>query len=60
MDVTTIDLETAPHLRVGEEVTLLGTEGGTTIDAAAIAQWAGTIPYDVLCRIGPRSARVYV
>jgi alanine racemase len=60
MDVTTVDLTEAPALRAGDEVTLLGTEGDASIDAADIADWAGTIPYDVLCRVGTRVLRVYV
>ncbi len=60
MDLTTIDLSQAPHLRVGDPVTLLGSEGNVTIDAQQIARAAGTISYSVLCGISARVKRVYV
>jgi alanine racemase len=59
MDVTTIDVTECPSLRTGDTVTLLGSEGGVTLDAQQLAQTAGTIPYDVLCRISARVKRVY-
>jgi alanine racemase len=46
----------------GDEVVLLGSQGGEswqTIDAREMAAWIGTIPYEVLCRLGSRVARRY-
>ena len=61
MDVSTIDLTTAPQLRAGDAVTLLGEEGdGARIDAQQIARVAGAISYSVLCGISARVAHVYV
>ncbi|MEO7649420.1 MAG: alanine racemase, partial [Bryobacteraceae bacterium] len=60
MDLTTIDLSAAPHLETGDEVTLLGQEGETKLDAQQIARVAGTISYNVLCSISARVRRVYV
>jgi alanine racemase len=60
MDLTTIDLSHTTALAAGGEVTLLGTEGSASLDAEQIASVAGTISYDVLCRIGARVRRVYV
>ena len=60
MDLTTIDITHVPHLRPGDEVTLLGTEGEVTLDAQQIAQMAGTISYNVLCGISARVKRIYV
>jgi alanine racemase len=60
MDLTTIDITHSPHLKVGDAVTLLGTEGGLTIDAQQIARTAGTISYGVLCGISARVKRIYV
>lgn len=60
MDLTTIDVTHAPQLAAGDEVTLLGTEGDTTLDAQQIARMAGTISYNVLCGISARVKRVYV
>jgi len=60
MDVTTIDLSGAPHIRPGDAVTLLGGEGDAALDAQQLARMAGTISYSVLCGINPRVKRVYV
>jgi|SRR5690348_3654479 len=60
MDLTTIDITGSPDLRVGDAVTLLGTEGTVSIDAQQIARTAGTISYAVLCGISARVKRVYV
>jgi len=60
MDVTTIDVTPSPQLRVGDAVTLLGSEGDAVIDAQQIARLAGTISYGVLCGISARVKRVYV
>lgn len=60
MDLTTIDITQSPQLKVGDSVTLLGTEGGLTIDAQQIARIAGTISYGVLCGISARVKRIYV
>ena len=60
MDVTTIDISHAPHLRAGDSVTLLGREGDATLDAQQIARTAGTIAYAVLCGISARVQHVFV
>jgi alanine racemase len=60
MDLTTIDVTQSPGLRVGDPVTLLGTEGNVSIDATQIAKLAGTISYSVLCGIHARVKRMYI
>jgi alanine racemase len=60
MDLTTIDVTQCEPLAPGDPVTLLGTEGGLSIDAQQIARTAGTISYSVLCGIHARVKRVYV
>ena len=60
MDLTTIDITHCPELKVGDPVTILGTEGSVTIDAQQIARAAGTISYSVLCGISARVKRMYV
>src|SRR5207253_2955290 len=60
MDLTTIDLSHAPELAAGDEVTLLGEEGESRLDAQQIAKTAGTISYNILCSISSRVRRVYV
>lgn len=60
MDLTTIDISHAPYLKPGDVVTLLGSEGGVSLDAQQIAKTAGTISYNVLCGISARVKRVYI
>jgi alanine racemase len=59
MDVTTIDV-TGIEVAPGDAVTLLGADGGESIDAQQIAKLAGTISYSVLCGISSRVVRLYV
>ena len=58
MDMTTIDLTAAPHARVGDAVTLLDADPLSPASVYALAEWAGTIPYEIVTRIGPRMIRV--
>ncbi len=44
----------------GDEVILLGEGGDQAITAGELADWAGTIPYEVLTNINTRVPRVYV
>jgi alanine racemase len=60
MDLTTIDLSHTEALRPGDDVTLLGQEGETRLDAQQIARVAGTISYNILCSISARVHRVYI
>ena len=48
-----------PAARNRRPVTLLGSEGGVSIDAQQIARVAGTISYSVLCGIHARVKRIY-
>ncbi len=42
---------------VGDEAVLIGTQGDHTITATEIAEHLDTIPYEVICGIGPRVER---
>jgi alanine racemase len=55
MDLLTLDVTDCPHLAPGDALTLFGPEGPT---AADLADWATTIPYAILCALGPRVARI--
>jgi len=59
MDMTLIDITDVPEARVGSDVVLLGSQGTETISAIDIANWQESIPYEVLCNIGPKVNRVY-
>ncbi|HEU4439585.1 MAG TPA: alanine racemase [Methylomirabilota bacterium] len=52
-----IEWETAYN---GDVVTLLGRDGDQIITCEHLAEWAGTIPYEVLTNINTRVPRVYV
>lgn len=43
----------------GDRVTLIGGNGGAEITVQDLAEWAGTIPYEVLTNINTRVPRVY-
>lgn len=43
----------------GDEVILLGRNGHDAITAEELADWAGTIPYEVLTNINTRVPRIY-
>jgi alanine racemase len=58
MDLTVIDLTDVPSARPGDEVTVLDSDPLSPVSAYRLAEWAGTIAYEVFCRIGPRVKRV--
>lgn len=59
MDLVTIDVTDVPHAAVGDEVILLGSQGGESIAAEEIAALTGTISYEVFCNVSARVPRVY-
>ena len=44
----------------GDEAILLGEMGGQRITVEDLAEWAGTIPYEILTNINTRVPRVYI
>jgi alanine racemase len=59
MDMTMVDVTDVPDAAVGDEVVLLGAQGGLRIGADELASKLGTISYEVLCAIGKRVPRRY-
>ena len=59
MDQITVNIEWDSAYN-GDEVLLIGEAGGTVITADDLAEWAGTIPYEILTNINTRVPRVYV
>jgi alanine racemase len=57
MDQTVVDVTDIPAAAVGDEVVLLGSQGGVSVDAWDIADLTGSIPWEVLCAIGSRVPR---
>jgi len=60
MDLTTVDVTDVPAAALGDEVTVIGASGEETLGADQVAEWAETIPWEVLCGIGSRVPRLYV
>jgi alanine racemase len=60
MDQTVLDVTEIPGVVAGDEVVILGTQGGETITAFDHAEAAGTIPWEVFTRINARARRVGV
>lgn len=52
-DVTGLDISP------GDEVVIIGAQGDDRIDAREMAASVGTIPWEVVCRVGSRIERVY-
>jgi alanine racemase len=60
MDYFMCDLTEVQEAQVGDEVTLLGTQGQEEIRAEAWARELGSISYEVLTGISERVPRLYV
>jgi alanine racemase len=58
MDMITVDVSDV-QVDTGDEVVIIGPQGGDRIDVREIAAAIGTNPYEVLCRVGTRIERIY-
>lgn len=58
MDMATIDV-TGIDVAPGDEVVIIGEQGEESLGVREIAASIGTIPYELLCRVGARIDRVY-
>jgi len=59
MDFIGVDVGDAP-VEVGDEAVVFGAEGEARMPVEDVAAAAGTIPYEVMVRVGPRVPRVYL
>ena len=60
MDQMMVDVTGMDDVRPGDEVMLMGTQGGETITADELGAWAGTIGYEVLLAATNRVHRAWV
>jgi Alr-MurF fusion protein len=60
MDSLVVGLAAAPAAAAGSEALLFGAHHGAVLRPEEVAAQAGTIPYELLARLGPRIQRVYV
>ena len=62
MDMMTVDVSDLGDVQPGDEVVIIGRQGSESwqqIDAREMAAAIGTIPYEIVCRIGARIERQY-
>jgi len=60
MDLMMIDVSKVEAVQVGDDVVLMGRDGSEEVTCAELAEKAGTIPWEIVTRIGTRVRRVYV
>lgn len=58
MNMVMVDVTDIPDVRVEDEAVLLGAQGDERITAEQLAEWVGTINYEVTTRIGGHVPRV--
>lgn len=60
MDQLMADASSLDEIQIGDEVTLIGTDGSECILADELAGYQASINYEVICDIGKRVPRVYL
>jgi alanine racemase len=60
MDHVMLDVTDVPGVAAGDEVVVVGGQGGVVVPADELAEWCETISYEVLTSVGKRVPRVYV
>lgn len=53
MNLAMVDISDIPQAGLEEEVVLLGRDGEERVSAETMAEWAGTINYEIVTRISP-------
>ncbi len=59
MDSMTVDLSGCEEARVGSDVLILGRYGDWLVAPEELAAKIGTIPYELMVRVGPRVQRIF-
>ena len=60
MDLLMLDITGIPGVKQGDEAILIGTQGSESITAEDVAGRAGTISYEIFCRLSARVPRIYI
>jgi len=60
MNLCMVDLTDVPGVRLEDEVVLIGRSGEEQISAETMAEWSGTINYEIVSRISPLLPRKVV
>ena len=53
------DVSALPNVKPGDEAVLIGPQGRDEITVGELAEWCGTVPWEVLTGITYRVPRVY-
>ncbi len=59
MDQMMVDITHINDVKIEDEVTLIGRDGGNTITVEQLAEIAGSFNYEFVCGIGKRVKRIY-
>jgi alanine racemase len=59
MDMLMVDVTDMRDVSPGDEVVIVGAQGDDRIDVREMAATIGSIPWEVLCRVGSRIERIY-
>lgn len=59
MDQLMVDVSGLDDVKIGDVVTLIGSDGDETVTADELAEREGTINYEVVCGLSKRVPRVY-
>ena len=59
MDQLMVDVTDIPCVKTGDRVVLMGSDGEETVSVETLSAAANSFPYEQLCDIGHRVARVY-
>lgn len=60
MNLFMVDVTDIPEVQVEDEAVLLGSQGNQHVSAADLAAWVGTIPYEIVARLGAHIPRLMV
>lgn len=60
MNACLADITDLGQVNTGDEVVLMGCQGGAEITAEDIAAWSDTISYEILCLFGGNNQRIYL
>jgi len=60
MNMCMADVTDIPGVRLEDEVVLLGRQGDEQLRAEQLAQWCGTISYEIVSRVHPALPRIVV
>jgi alanine racemase len=60
MNLMMVDVTDIKGVKTGDTATLIGRDGNEMLPAEQLADWAGTINYEILARLSPATERIIV